>query len=351
LPAVLARGPNQSNAPGFNDSGGSVNGEGNFNSLSCTSLNFCLAVGGSGGGNGIAATSTTDGSSWGSSALPAGTPMLYASTCWDQDKCVAVGKGASVSTTNGGTSWTLSALPVAETTLLGVTCPSGQVCLASGMSSTGMGPNLGVVVDSSDGGKTWTRADTPRSTSAVGAVACPTTTTCIAVGDSLIVSNDSGRTWNYEGVSGGTQALRSISCSSSTTCVAVGANLGAQFNPTLSASAIITTNGGQTWTGASLPEGSGGVQYLSCISSNCVGAGTNVDRAGGGVIVTSSDGGLTWSAPTSVSGAVQVADVSCAAANHCVVTGRDAFGNPLLLQTTNGTSWKSSVEPPEPSLK
>jgi photosystem II stability/assembly factor-like uncharacterized protein len=344
---VLANGPSQSGAPQFPIVGGEQPGYGNYNAVACASPSRCFAVGADNGGNGVAGSSVDGGDSWSNESLPAGSPPLDAIACADSTHCVAVGQGATAATSDGGTTWDLAAVPVANTTMIGVTCLSTQTCLAAGVTSEQAGPYAGVILISTNGGLSWTSSTLPPGTYGIGDVVCPTSSRCIAVGAQILVSSDGGQTWSTATVPGGTQALRSIACSSSTTCVAIGPNSDAVSNPNATTVAIMTTDGGSTWTQDAFPTGSASLEQISCPSSSqCFAGGPSLTQNGPAAFFTSSNSGASWTAaPSAPKGISAVAGLSCPAVNDCAVVGRQANGQAATAASTDLTTWATTTLP------
>ncbi len=165
--------------------------------------------------------------------------------------------------------------------------------------------------------------------------------------------------------------LVAVSCASASHCVAVGGSGFAGSVPVL-----VTSDGGSTWSAASVPRSVGSLQSVSCPTSGlCVAVGvaaatTSFESVlqGGApfaslpqpIIVSSTDGGVTWSQdnlPPALAGSGSgsgssgslLTDVSCASASFCMVVGaldvRTAGGEgPLvLLSTDGGAGW--SLQP------
>jgi photosystem II stability/assembly factor-like uncharacterized protein len=87
--------------------------------------------------------------------------------------------------------------------------------------------------------------------------------------------------------------LNTISCASANHCAVAGFGAG-EF------SALLTTSdGGQTWTSRTVPSWALGLDGVSCPSATaCIAVGsTVVSFAGSPVVVASNDGGATWTRP------------------------------------------------------
>jgi photosystem II stability/assembly factor-like uncharacterized protein len=283
---------------------------------------------------------------WSNAPLPSGTPPLDAVSCADSSHCVGVGRGVIAATSDGGSDWALSALPVANTTLVGADCSTTSLCLAAGLSNNRSGYS-GVILRSTDHGSTWQSASVPPGTQGMTAVICPSSTDCIAIGASLLVSTDGGATWFPTTVPGGVGELRSISCSTATQCVAIGPNPAGLTNHNAPGNAIKTTDGGATWTALTLPNGTATLDQISCSGgSSCVAGGLNPSTSGAAPFYESTDGGSSWaSAPSSPSGMSEIAGVSCPAADHCAVVGRQSTLQAATATTSDLTTWQISLLP------
>jgi photosystem II stability/assembly factor-like uncharacterized protein len=327
----------QGSAPVIPVSGGAAQGHGGFNGISCPTPNECVAVGADGSLGGVASTSRDGGNSFTQGAMAVGAPALLAIDCPSAVVCVAVGRGGSVKSSNAGSSWTSVSIASPNTTLLSVSCPSVHSCFSVGVSPGSNGPFSGQLLSSRDGGSTWTSLNLPASIGALGSVDCPSTTFCVAVGASIVVSTDGGTTWSARGVNGGTGVLRSVSCLSITTCVAVGPNPSVAQNLQSAAFEVLTTDGGTTWNPVSMPASSAMLNVVTCArGSNCEAAGSTIGPLPSRIL-TSSDGGASWSSPPSLTNVLTaISAVSCESATACVYVGTKD-GRPVVVGTSGST--------------
>lgn len=345
-PTTTTTAPPQSGAPTVPTPGGATKGHGAFDAVACTGPKACLAVGADTNGNGVAAVTTNGGSTWDTQPLPQGVSTLNAVTCATATHCIAVGEGAVLSTTDGGSTWTLHT-PPADTTLLGVTCVTKEVCLTTGVTPDPGGPYAGVVLRSTDGGSTWGVVDMPQGTLGLGAVTCPTATRCIAVGATIMTSDDGGATWQQRAVDGGVDTLRSITCSSATHCVAVGPNSDGEFNPTAPATAVVTNDGGTTWSQLPLPAGTAALEQVTCATATeCFAGGPAFGASTGATFEVTTDGGTTWTPASPPEGLSAITDLSCPAANDCVVVGRS--GTQPVTASTDSAGTLGTANPANP---
>lgn len=111
-------------------------------------------------------------------------------------------------------------------------------------------------------------------------------------------------------------------------------NLGYAFGDTLS-TMVKTTNSGAIWTGLSPAFTNADLRSSSFLNSNTVVAVGIHDVVGGkGVVMKTSNGGVSWSADTSI--AEQLFDVSFANSTDGWISGENGY----IARTTNGgTNW------------
>jgi hypothetical protein len=276
-----------------------------------------------------------------------------------------IGQGDLV-TTDGGRSWTGYAdLPSTIFPVEAISCPSISVCWVTGSGNDGQA----VVAESTDGGQTWTDV-TPSAwadTEVADTIDCATVTTCWVGGlnwdpfsppgtDSMTPwiadTTDGGATWTTFSnlptftpyVAIGTYTISGISCVSALNCVAVG-GLGVGGGL---AQVISTTDGGATWSRSTDPTLSGleNLTSVSCLTSVsglpvCSAAGTSL-QADGPVAVTSTDGGATWSGMETYDNTGWLSSISCADAQHCWAAGSGT--TVALVGTGNGgASWSAAT--------
>lgn len=271
-----------------------------------------------------------------------------------------VGQAALVST-NGGKSWKGYATLPSTFQVLAVSCVSSSVCWAAGATWANGSAAVG---ETTDGGKTWTDM-TPASWAAATwwptAIDCVSSTTCWLAGinepppgypynPAVASTTDGGANWTvYSNLptgtssgSEGTYSLGGISCVSALSCVAVGGlNYGGG-----TAAVISTTDGGNTWSLSTDPALTGLEELfsVSCLppasaagSPTCFAAGTVSDAAGPAVVV-SHDGGATWGGLQTFDNTGWLNSISCVNAEHCWAAGA---GTSVALVGTNtgGSSW------------
>lgn len=196
-----------------------------------------------------------------------------------------------------------------------ISCPSASFCAAVG--------TAGFV--ETFNGSAWAAPTQPDPNgNSLTAVSCPSASFCVAVDNLGQAITFNGSAWSAPVAIDTTRnALHAVSCASASFCVAgdVGGN-GFVYN-------------GSAWSGPitinhiSNSEAIGGI---SCpTSSFCVAAGQAGD------IETSTNGGTTWSPPTTV-GTNTLQAVSCPSAAFCVAV--DTAGN---AYTFNGSAWSAAT--------
>ena len=290
---------------------------------------------------------------------PVGTGQLDAVTCADAAHCWAVGApGAAAAaatgttssvlpttaavidaTVNGGMTWTAQAVTLAPApALTGVSCPTVRLCMAVGLSGTG---TAGVVLTTSDAGTTWAPASVPSGAIVVTSLVCAAATDCTAVASDGTAfwsahSTDFGRTWEQEGdLPPGFLDAGNLACAPGASCLVTG------YTATTAGhgqgAIAISTDGGGTWTAATIPAGTGLVQGAVCATiSSCVAVGTTSTTVSAvvpakGQLLTSDDGGHTWASAT---GGPQPVDdmygVDCPSQSTCAVVGTNWIGTPAV---------------------
>jgi photosystem II stability/assembly factor-like uncharacterized protein len=278
---------------------------------------------------------------------PGQVGQLGAVACASVERCWAVGVPGPnptpagdatviVATTNGGSTWIPQTVAGGSTPeLSGVACPTKVDCLAVGTN----GSSSGVAVVTHDGGAHWASATTPPGALAVQSVDCIGLAGCTAlVSNGTAVwsarTTDFGQTWTQMG-----NLPSSFVTAGALFCVSGGACLVPGYVPTSAGHGqgglALSRDGGQTWTGASVPAGTGVLQAVECPSTSlCLASGSTSTTvsdvaAAQGLLLRSADGGSTWSVAT----APPVDDgygVACPSAQLCALVGANWEGNPAV---------------------
>ncbi len=295
--------------------------------------------------------------------LPPPVQSLRAVACATAKRCWAVGStsatssGSSgpalVATTDGGATWTVQSIPPTVGYLAGVACASPRSCTAVGqVGQTGVGP--GAVLTTTDGGTTWVLQTVPAGTTDVTAVECRPAGRCTALGvvagRVTTLSPISSQGWVARGALPAQAAVATaLTCTDGTHCWATAA----QPVDVGHAIGIIaqTADGGTTWTLQPVPPGTGALQGIDCTPGRspapgsvsgsgspsttaiepagngalCTAVGTTATAVGGartgqGVVLTSPNGGGTWTSVPVTPTAADLLGVSCGA-GPCVAVG------------------------------
>jgi hypothetical protein len=219
------------------------------------------------------------------------------------------------STTNGGVSWTPISLPSGTGPLISLSCPSMSTCTGLDWTKTVIGP-----LDTLP----WQNAYPVAQFEPV----------------SLIATSDDGASWTTTSFPTEADVPYSISCTSVADCLAVGV-IGAGSGFTAHQGLVLqSTDGGQTWTTASLPPNVTQVIQVSCPSTaECFAIGREQLATPTSAVLSSSDGGATWTllsnptAPNGPTGPLSLSSISCPTTTTCAVSG----GLPTA-QTGRGTN-------------
>ncbi|MCU1387107.1 MAG: hypothetical protein JWL72_445 [Ilumatobacteraceae bacterium] len=167
-------------------------------------------------------------------------------------------------------------------------------------------------------------------------VSCATESNCLGIaGGSAETTVDGGLHWTRHSLANGV-GTQHVSCPSAIECFTAG--------DVLSASGAVTAllsseDGGTTWTQRPLPSGTGSVRYLTCPTATAcrVLVGTRVYRT--------DDAGRTWAwndLPTSSPEVVQ--DLECPTAQNCVFIARTTFAAGVArVSSDGGAHWSSST--------
>jgi hypothetical protein len=306
----------------------------NWNSLSCVSSTFCMAV----GPTPPAETPPLpiesdiwDGSSWSTVTLPvpSSTAVPTSVSCLTDSFCMAVGYGGSTTISFAdewtGSSWT--ALPVEapagsmNSALTSVSCLSPTDCEAVGIQqpNTTLGDTPIATVAEEWNGSAWSLVPSENTGSEEGSflnsVSCVSPTNCLAVGTagSPLAEQWDGSAWSIVSTSGLPigSILSAISCTAASMCVAVGVDQNSE-------TAVIATWSGSAWTDTTSPitptagksSDLGGVDCSS--STSCMAVGVN----GSSSLVLGFSGG-TWSTVTPPN-TDSLGAVACVASWACV---------------------------------
>jgi hypothetical protein len=329
-----------------------------FNTVSCSSPTFCIAWAGV-ENSGVTMAEQWNGSSWQMQNLPSSDSdaTVNSVSCTSANFCEAVGAGSAYIW--NGSAWTAQTIPAsaASGNLQGVSCTSRKFCEAVGEYNNN--PDV-VPVAVRWNGSAWSSQTAPNPAKSTfaheNAVSCASAGACEAGGDFQVQVTSNDPKAFAEGWNGGAWQLQSavappgatsndlsgVSCVSATFCEAVGGHdnsAGNQDN-------LAETWNGRKWTIQSVPalanpSGSttfgNGLDDVSCVSTQfceAVGAGS----AGAFALMWN---GTSWTVQT-LPGIEDVDPqaVSCASADFCMMV--DGFAQ---ADTWDGTSWSAAPAP------
>ncbi|MGH9304293.1 MAG: hypothetical protein ACRDZ5_07780 [Acidimicrobiales bacterium] len=333
------------------------------------------------------ATSTL-GTAWTVEPMPAGFQPTSPLSCPEERTCAAGGtvggSSALVVTTDGGSRWTTSPVSGFSGDLVELTCLSSSTCdgiagpsWASAEHPAGdllgtpsASPNESFVA-TLDGGRSWSASSLPAS-EYVEDFYCTSAESCLVMGreasttagpdeaDFVIETSDAGRTWKSGALPEGFTLgpISDLSCATSTDCFVTGMVPVTPANPPLCppsaqrlphmspAVAAISRIESRLWSQSAAKEAEEGGGF-SCVGG---GAGPTVSD-----IVSTNDGGLTWTPDALPSNVPQpsISDIACASATTCWASGSEAVlqrigsavdaGSRVLLGTTDGGQTWSKV--------
>ena len=267
---------------------------------------------------------------------------------------------------DAGASWRVAEVPPDGMSFNGFTCPTSTTCMTVGvLLDHGSSPPPPSLYVTTDGGATWTVRVLPGMVWATASLACWTTTSCVVVeqteGFTAYVTDDAGRTWTTSQLPAGfigPSDSDSLQCSSGGRCVAMGiASLAYSAEPAFAYS----TDGGRVWQlGKAPPVHAGAGSVLSCSDALHCMAVENAGLQNGLTevrgVVTTSDGGRTWTAvsahglsPGSAPQYLGIHSLVCVSPTTCLASGQsggsatfdsNAVTKGLVAATSDGgQSW------------
>jgi hypothetical protein len=205
------------------------------------------------------------------------------------------------------------------------------------------------VLTTADAGTTWTKDAVPAGIKAVRGISCPSSKLCYVVGDTVsggvvLETADSATSWTTHTLTPGIWTFSGIACSSTSRCYAAGGTYGggqtAGGTATRSGGVILTTtDGGIFWTKQSVPHGLSQVYDVTCPSDTRCYALTLPLSGAGDDVLTTGNAGVTWSVLSlpvlDGSGSYTLDGIACPSATRCyMITTRV-----ILVTANSGTSW------------
>ncbi|MHB1969142.1 MAG: WD40/YVTN/BNR-like repeat-containing protein [Acidimicrobiales bacterium] len=310
--------------------------------------------------------------------------------CATPDQCVVVynqrGRAGVLTSTTGGRSWRASTMSGAPSGLEALACSGNSLCLAVGYRGSLELHSVIVLERSSNGGGTFSPAALPATLAAGGrgdqleAVACSSATSCVAAGQAMMATppsgcapptcvaspspptyglvvldtTDAGVTWTVSSSANPYYSANGASCSSTGVCQMVGVGItnctstGSGSSRCGAAGAALgsTSSGGPTtpWSSERLPRGVFSLNGVVCVgAATCLAVGQSADSTfGHGVVLETTDAGVTWRALRPPVGSNSLMSISCLSSRTCIVTG--GLGRsfePVVYETTDaGVTWR-----------
>lgn len=330
--------------------------------VSCPTSSFCEGVGTATNGTGLAFGATISGNSWtiASQTLPPGVNVseLSSVACISSSQCYAVGYGIAGSTRSGvmfafnGTSWS-TVTTAGVDMMISIACPSSTACIVDANNTATPVP-APVLYTFNIGTSTFTPASLSPNPSTLTQIACGPLTSglCVVTGAAggtaeAYVSPDMGATWlTVGGMPAGPSTLGTPTCTSTTACIV------ADNAPSTSTGQILdftatTVGPSTTWASAAatIPAGVLSISGVACSSAtSCVAAGQTSGSPPEGTLLSSSDGGTSWTT-TSVPGSTTstfLSGIGCLN-SACVAAGEAPTGD-LTYGTDNG-GWQTIPVP------
>ncbi len=262
--------------------------------------------------------------------------QLDAITCNSNNTCYALSRQGYVEETNDfGRSWQSFPAPLPlnkKQEIKFISCPGYKVCYTFGTEAAHSGPNFYLSASTVDGGISWNLVKTQYSEIPwVRDFYCSSLTTCYAILlRGILVTTDSAKTWQEYPTP---TAVNAIACSSEKVCVVVGGTWGNHGSEGL---IWVTTNGGKEWSDKTF-DNQFPVMEVSCPTAlNCWASG----GVWGGSILTTMDGGTTWTKAVMLNANVKVGIISpliCSTADTCY--GLDVVGRNVIATKDKGQNW------------
>ena len=275
-------------------------------------------------------------------------------------------------THDGGVTWQQSLLPTAGTLVSSMTCPTADTCMLLGGTS-GAASNSQIMFTTTDGGQSWTTLPLPGGTGdAAMLLSCATALDCdslqnvpgpAGLGGVRYISNvttDGGHTWSASAMPGTFRGY-ALECSSPALCIAAGSEPTSYriTDPTTQgdpAAVLYSSDGGVTWTRGSVPAGGDVIGSMSCADpSHCMAVDITLGTARSSGVLTSANGGQTWSAsPSRNLAQLNLESISCPTDSDCWVSGstlptggdENADLQGVILSTHDGgQTWTSEQVP------
>lgn len=212
-----------------------------------------------------------------------------------------------------------------------ISCANASDCWVLGAGST--------LARTSNGGADFHPLSMPAHAPIFFDISCPTSSECFAAGEgpTIMESSDGGKSWTAQisppPGANMTGSLTSISCPTATNCIAVGSVGQGEGAPVI----LSTSNGGQSWSSQASPRGIGNLLSVSCATEEeCWASGSR------STMIVTTDAGIHWSVQPIPSSVGNIYQVSCPSSTVCFGIG----DNSQVIGTDDGgASWHISTVP------
>lgn len=349
--------------------------------LDCVNASRCWALGstvGVGGApNGAAIIATTDGGArWRTQVIPPTVGYLSGIACSDAHDCTAVGQAAPngqaviIATTDGGATWTQVPTPPGILDLSAVSCQSDHQCIAIGSTAGG-----DVALVSASTGSAWTQGGAlPATMSSATGISCSDDRTCWVTAQTVLnldhvagavaLTTDGGSQWATATTPPGLGALNGISClagsptgngafpTTTTTTTTTSATAVSPAPPSTAAPSTTTPPASSSTTAPTAPVV--GVAGVRCTVVGTTATSLVAARSGHGLILTTDNGGATWTNQSVTPTSASLVGVSCPAIGSCVAVGSSVATSSqaglVILTGSQQRPWKrpAVVGSPQP---
>ena len=312
--------------------------------MSCPSISVCYASGSNSSQAGDVLVTTDSGATWNDTTLPPGTSGITSIACPSNSTCFAGDDRGVLLTSNFGATWRQEKINSAAVGVTDIACPSTSTCYA-----LPSGESVAVYI-TTDSGEMW--RDSPVRAAAgeaqiwpLGSISCPSVTTCFAENNqqNFVTTTDSGAVWENEDqvfaeLDDGQDFA--LSCPSVSMCVTVGAS-----------GLLVTTDSGSTWTPNSAFGSYSGVDCPSSMVCFATASTGSSDADGGGMVVSTTDGGATWRERTYTPWYGGLGAISCPSTNTCYAGDNNTISDGnlpgfVIATTDSGRIWSTEALPP-----
>ena len=238
-----------------------------------------------------------------------------------------------------------------------ISCVSARVCLVAGRASPLT--NHPFVWRTNDGGSTWTRIGLrpPTEPNSGGPAVRCTGSLCIVIdGNEAQISQDGGLTWQTSFVSPSPPGARtkqsnflltSMNCATSSSCLMFGLSYDA------STVVLSSSDGGISWVSHTGPPGFSEVGEIRCTGETCYAVGVvgrvppySID------LLRTTDNGASWKDLGRIPDIASAEGLACPAVSRCIAFGLARSSNNALAVSTadDGTSWHDYLVFHEPEV-